>query len=88
MTYFWPLSLIFILVFFHGQAINARPTVSLIESKTLSHYQKTIYDSNQEWQFVWSDDLSKVYLNENSKYFYKKIITLEAMTDYIETSPQ
>ena len=88
MTYFGPLSLIFILVFFHGQAINAQPIFSLTEVKTSAYYQKTIYDRNQEWRFIWSDDVSKVYLKENSKNTYKTSITLEAMTDYIETSPQ
>lgn len=88
MNYFWTFSIIFILVFFHGQAINSRPIVPLIEVKTSTHYKKTTYDSNQEWRFIWSDDVSKVYLEENSKKAYKKIITLEAMTDYIETSPQ
>jgi len=61
---------------------------SFFSKKSQSFIQKSQYVTDQNWRFIWGNDLSKIYFKINSKKINENIINLEALTDYVETSTQ
>ena len=59
--------LILILFFLDVQASNAILLNPVSSLKTPTLYQKTMDNIDKNWRFIWGDDLSKIYLKENSK---------------------
>jgi hypothetical protein len=80
--------LILILFFLDVQASNAILLNPISSLKTPTLYQKTMDNIDKNWRFIWGDDLSNIYLKENSKKINKNIINLEALTNYNENSAQ
>ena len=81
----FPISILF---YFNVSTLSAMSFDGFLSIKSPTFYQKSMDKTDQNWRFVWSDDVSKIYLKEDSKKINENIIKFEALTDYIDTSPQ
>lgn len=81
----FPISILF---YFNVSTLSAMSFGEFLNIKSSTFYQTSMDKTDQNWRFVSSDDFSKIYLKEDSKKINEDIINFEALTDYIDTSPQ